>query len=149
MFQQFVTSQFPWKPLFWNLLFSLNPGDQIAVEGQFGNINYYHHGIFISYEDGIIEYGGSKKMYGAAVRNVSLNQFTDGRKQLKIIKHTRFYHPRDVVAIAIHFYEKETWNGPYDIFRNNCEHFATFCKTGILESKQVQDYICKHFRISC
>jgi len=29
--------------------------------------------------------------------------------------------------------------GDYDLLRNNCEHFATWCKTGVKSSKQVED----------
>ena len=29
----------------------------------------------------------------------------------------------------------------YNLLFNNCEHFATWCKTGINESQQVQDFI--------
>lgn len=140
MFKQFVKSQFPWNLLFWNLLFSLNPGDHIAVDGQFGNLKYYHHGIFISHKEGVVEFGGSKKIF-AVVRNVTLDQFTDNRrKQLKRINHTSFYPPSCVVNTAKSMYANKIWNVPYGALTNNCEHFATYCKTGRAESKQVQHY---------
>lgn len=28
--------------------------------------------------------------------------------------------------------------GEYDLFNNNCEHFATFCRTGIRASAQTE-----------
>lgn len=40
---------------------TLRPGDQLAVAGEKNGIEYYHHGIFISHEEGIIHFGGENK----------------------------------------------------------------------------------------
>lgn len=115
------------------------------MEGYFKSFKYYHHGIFIGHQEGIIEYGGSKKT-NATVRNVSLEEFTDncnGNKQLKRIRHANCLPPQDVVQTALNFWTKQctwNWNLPYSILTNNCEHFATFCKTGIAESNQVKEF---------
>ncbi|XP_062609774.1 uncharacterized protein LOC134271588 [Saccostrea cucullata] len=119
---------------------SLEPGDQLAVEGEMSGIDYYHHGIFIGHKEGIIDFGGPDKK-SATVRRVDLLQFTDyGRRRLVRITYPekdQCLPPEDVVWYAEGLFENPHIWGPYDIIKNNCEHFATKCKTGIAVSNQV------------
>ncbi|KAF8017824.1 hypothetical protein BT93_H2891 [Corymbia citriodora subsp. variegata] len=43
--------------------------------------------------------------------------------------------PQEVVNKARELYENDSF-GEYDLFNNNCEHFASFCQTGIRASSQ-------------
>jgi hypothetical protein len=118
---------------------TLRPGDQLAVEGDMNGIEYYHHGIFISHEEGIIDFGGENKA-DATVRQVDLLQFTGyGKRRLVRITYPdgQCLSPDIVVENAKQLLANpEKW-GEYNALLNNCEHFAMKCKTGIAVSLQV------------
>lgn len=106
-------------------------------------IDYYHHGIFISAEVGLIDFGGPNKRE-ATVRSVDLLKFTDfGRKRLVRITYPKgqCLPPEVVVDNAKQLLKNPQRWGAYDMIKNNCEHFATKCKTGISVSKQVIEKI--------
>ncbi|XP_062596440.1 uncharacterized protein LOC134257878 [Saccostrea cucullata] len=108
---------------------SLEPGDHIAVAGEQNGVEYYHHGIFISHKEGIIEFGGPDKRR-AKVRRVDLFQFIDfGRRRLVRIKYSagQCLPPEVVVQEAKELLENPHRWGPFDMIGNNCEHFATKC----------------------
>lgn len=48
---------------------------------------------------------------------------------------------REISHYICHHATPAAFNKSYDFFFNNCEHFASFCSTGILESEQVQDFV--------
>lgn len=109
----------------------------------FGN-EYYHHGIFISFEEGIIDFGANKEK--AQIRKVDLLEFTcfGTRRLVRIIYlENQCLQPELVVKRA-----KELSRNPnewkrFDIETNNCEHFATECKIGVAISSQVKEYMEK------
>lgn len=109
-------------------------GDQIYVIEQFLNLKgvYEHHGIDCG--DGRVIY--LSKRNETIVRR-SLAEFT--RAKTVYVKHYRMcYISEDVVRRA------ESRLGEkfaYNLLFNNCEHFATWCKTGIYHSQQVQDFL--------
>lgn len=118
----------------------LRPGDQIAVRGYcLGLIKFYHHGIFISHEEGVIEFGGDDKS-GATVKRVGLLKFTNNRKRDLIRERYRLpsmcFQPNVVVKNAKLLLKNPQHLPPYNLMLFNCEHFATYCKTGILKSNQ-------------
>lgn len=51
----------------------------------------------------------------------------------------RLYSPEETVARA----ESRLGERHYNIATNNCEHFAIWCKTGISESTQIEDFLRK------
>ena len=108
---------------------NLNPGDHVAVRrggGLFGIVEYVHHGIYIG--DGrIVEFNGE----GIGV--VSKNVFFKGAKEKYIIKYNNPYPADIVVRTAKSFIGVKG----YKLALRNCEHFATFCKTGSWDSYQV------------
>lgn len=117
----------------------LNPGDQLAVQGEKEGVEYYHHGIFISAKEGVIDFGGPNKS-DATVRSVSLQQFTDYRRR-RLVRITypkgQCLPPKVVVDNAKMLLKNPRRWGAYDMIENNCEHFASKCKTDIAISKQV------------
>eukprot|EP00105_Crassostrea_gigas_P032536 XP_011455569.1 PREDICTED: uncharacterized protein LOC105348005 [Crassostrea gigas] len=122
---------------------SLRPGDQLAVHGEMQGVEYYHHGIFISAEEGVIDFGGPNKSK-ATVRSVDLLQFTDyGKRRLVRITYPKgqCLPPEVVIDNAKKLLKNPQRWGAYDMIKNNCEHFATKCKTGIAISKQVIEKI--------
>lgn len=51
---------------------------------------------------------------------------------LKIVEY-RLYTPKETLARA----RSRIGESNYNLFLNNCEHFALWCKTGISESHQI------------
>lgn len=118
----------------------LRPGDQIAVHGYYlGLVGFYHHGIFISHKEGVIEFGGDDKS-DATVKRVGLLKFTNNRKRdlirIRYRRPTMCFQPEVVVKNAKLCLKNPQKLPPYNLVLFNCEHFATYCKTGILKSNQ-------------
>ena len=111
---------------------NLNPGDHVAVRRKwrlFGIVEYIHHGIYIG--DGrIVEFNGK----GIGV--VSKNVFFKGAKEKYIIKYNNPY-PADIVVRTAKSFIGVIGVNKYNVGLRNCEHFATFCKTGSWDSYQV------------
>lgn len=106
-------------------------------------VEYYHHGIFISAKEGVIDFGGRNKS-DATVRSISLKEFTDdgGRRLVRITyPKGQCLPPEVVVDNAKKLLKNPHRWGAYHIINNNCEHFATKCKTGRAISNQVIDKI--------
>ncbi|OMO96260.1 hypothetical protein COLO4_15388 [Corchorus olitorius] len=55
---------------------------------------------------------------------------------------SKSFSPETVVKLATALH-KENCFGLYNLVDNNCEHFATFCKTGIRSSEQVHSVMNK------
>lgn len=93
---------------------------------------YQHHGI--DYGDGtVIHY--RKMGDDATIERTSLETFSWGNPVYPV------YHaevdPDDLVIARA---ESRLGERQYDLFFNNCEHFATWCKTGRRESAQLADF---------
>ncbi|MFI4978321.1 MAG: lecithin retinol acyltransferase family protein [Solirubrobacterales bacterium] len=94
---------------------------------------YSHHGIDCG--DGtVIDFagqGGGKNT--ACIRRVTLAEFAQGAS-VKTRTYGSHYSPEVVVARAAAM----IGHSGYDLFSNNCEHFATWCVTGEHSSAQVE-----------
>ena len=102
-------------------------------------IEYYHHGIFLGHDKGVADFGGANKTE-ARTRIVDILQFTDyGKRRLVRINYPdgQCLPPEVAAANAEKLVEDPNRWGAYDLLKNNCEHFATKCKTGIAVSMQV------------
>ncbi|MBD2428042.1 lecithin retinol acyltransferase family protein [Phormidium sp. FACHB-1136] len=108
--------------------------DQIYVMRPLVGINgvYQHHGI--DYGDGtVIHY--RKMGNDAQVERTSLETFSWGQPIYPV------YHAEvDADDVVIARAESRLGEGQYDLFFNNCEHFATWCKTGRRESAQLASF---------
>lgn len=108
-------------------------GDQVYVMREVLGIPgvYEHHGIDCG--DGtIIHY---RKQGEARVSRTSRAAFAQGQR-IYVKPQPVGFIPDVVVARA----EKRLGEQRYDLFSNNCEHFATWCKTGQQESAQVAGF---------
>lgn len=117
------------KPCFC-VLRMLKPGDQIAVDGETSVFKYYHHGIFISFEEGVIDFGVEKEIN---LRKVDIMTFNDfGKRRLvKILHKDEDCLPPDTVVENAEKALKDPRSvGAFNIVYNNCVHFATKCKIG-------------------
>ncbi|ACK70658.1 NC domain protein [Gloeothece citriformis PCC 7424] len=110
-------------------------GDQIYVYRELLNLQglYEHHGIDCG--DGtVIHYRKPSEM----IERTSLDIFTRGNPTyIKEYPQGFSFIPEIVVQRA----ESRLGEQKYNLLFNNCEHFATWCKTGINDSKQVRDFV--------
>lgn len=113
----------------------LERGDHIWVSRKAGA--YAHHGIYIGGEQ-VIHYVGEPGEEGkrsAPIRRTTLEEFAKGG-HVKVLRYRLCLEPAEVVARA----QGKIGQKQYDLTFNNCEHFATWCKTGRAESRQVSGY---------
>ncbi len=106
-------------------------GDQIYVIRPFVGLAsvYEHHGIDCG--DGtVIHY--SKLEPTATVRRTARSQFSQMRP-VRMRDYISSFIPEDVVRRA----ESRLGETQYNLLSNNCEHFATWCKIGVSESRQL------------
>ena len=110
-------------------------GDQIYVWRNFNNLEgvYRHHGIDVG-DGSVIHYRKPSEI----IEQTSYDTFSKGN-----IVYVREYPqgfcfiPDVVVKRAF----SRLGENKYNLLFNNCEHFATWCKTGVSESQQVKDFI--------
>lgn len=105
-------------------------GDHIYVH----RLGYTHHGIDCG--DGtVIHYTGEVgQKSNAAIRRTTPQDFTKGAE----IK-TRSYGSCDSADKVVERAESRLDEASYNLVFSNCEHFATWCKTGKQQSEQVKD----------
>lgn len=109
-------------------------GDQIYVIRPFFNLDglYEHHGIDCG--DGtVIHY--SKQEDEATVKRTSMREFTWGKPV-----YIRRYPAHYIAETTLRRAESRLGEREYNLLFNNCEHFATWCKTGISDSKQIREF---------
>jgi hypothetical protein len=112
----------------------MKQGDHVKVK-RFG---YQHHGIYIG-NGHVIHYTGDvwKHITGqekACIRRDTLEDFADNRK-IEVVHYTSCDPTEKVLERA----RERLREQDYALFSNNCEHFATWCKTGKKKSQQVRD----------
>ena len=121
----------------------LKKGDHISVNGlssggcslSSSSSFYDHHGI---YSDGYVYHFFGDTQRDASVKKSRIEDFLNGRSGLYRINYYEqsCYDSQRVVERADKIFRYGTWP-EYDLVSNNCEHFATYCKTGIAYSNQV------------
>lgn len=108
-------------------------GDQIYCDREFLNLQgvYEHHGIDCG--DGtVIHYRKSSE----TIERTSMGIFSDGNK-IYLCSYGTSFTPDVVLRRATSRLREQQYN----LLFNNCEHFATWCKTGVSESKQLRDIL--------
>ncbi|HIK30367.1 MAG TPA: lecithin retinol acyltransferase family protein [Oscillatoriales cyanobacterium M59_W2019_021] len=108
-------------------------GDQIYVMREWMALQgvYEHHGIDCG--DGtVIHY----RKPSETIERTSMETFTRGGK-IYICHHEVCYIAETVVMRA----ESRLGERKYNLLYNNCEHFATWCKTGTSYSTQITNFI--------
>jgi hypothetical protein len=104
----------------------LQPGDHIRV----WRGSYYHHGIYCG-DTVVVHYGGDKN--SCIVKTDSLENFSLGNR-IEIANHSHSLKRSEVIKRA----KSRVGEDQYNLAFNNCEHFATWCKTGQSKSSQVE-----------
>ena len=107
-------------------------GDHIKVRRAGGL--YSHHGIDMG-DDTVIHFSGEPmNLRNAQVCRVGMADFLQGG-ELRVVAHGDGGRPPEEVLRAA---EELVGSRDYSVVFNNCEHFATYCKTGIRKSRQVR-----------
>ncbi len=110
-------------------------GDQIYVIRPFLQLDgvYEHHGIDAG--DGtVIHY--SKRTAEATVRQTSIEEFAQG-----CVIQKREYATCRIADSVVQRARSRIGEQKYNLLFNNCEHFATWCKTGVTSSRQVREFV--------
>ena len=107
-------------------------GDHIKVR-RLGFL-YSHHGIDMG--DGTVIHFSGEPLRPAHARIIrsDYDTFSEGAPCHVVRYRKPLRTPCEVVAAA----EAMLSAGSYCVLRNNCEHFATYCKTGVTRSYQVR-----------
>ena len=101
---------------------------------------YSHHGIDIG-EGKVVHFESDpwRKMAdtianseSARINVTSLEDFARGAPI-----NVRQYDLADAIEVVVRRAESRVGDRDYDVFANNCEHFAVWCKTGVHQSTQV------------
>jgi hypothetical protein len=111
---------------------ALSKGDHIKVR-RYGLL-YAHHGIDLG--DGRIVHFAEpgKETPQAVVRITSLDDFLKGGRPITVnYADGQALESEETVRLAL----AQVGEQGYHLAFNNCEHFATYCKTGRKESRQV------------
>lgn len=108
-------------------------GDHIAVKRRGGL--YRHHGIDLG-DGNVIHFSGEPlNNKTPIVEKVTMEHFLkDG--ELEIVRYSDswdVFPPDEIIARA----ETKLGEGNYNLVRNNCEHFATWCRCGKAHSTQI------------
>lgn len=121
-------------------------GTHICVD----RVGYVHHGIYIGGAC-VVHYGGDSGDDGKeTIEVVGLYEFErDGqayeypKENEKLLKGKRFSR-EEIVKRAL----SRVGEDDYDLFDNNCEHFATWCTHGDSMSTQSDGYVSQMYRLS-
>lgn len=116
-------------------------GDQIYVMRPLMGMAgvYEHHGIDCG-DETVIHY---RKTATATITRNTLETFAQGQR-VQVKRVPVAYLPDIVVQRA----ESRLGEQRYDLLTNNCEHFATWCKTGQVQSEQVAGFGLQLDRVS-
>jgi hypothetical protein len=105
-------------------------GDHLFIYRSFNGLPFVHHGIDCG-NNTVIHYQG--KLRDSTVTRVSIEHFVGE------IVYTKEYGKADPPEIVIARAESRLGENGYNVFGNNCEHFAHWCKTGQPHSEQIRN----------
>lgn len=123
-------------------------GDHICVARFAGA--YYHHGIYVGSRRVIHVEGEPLNAIVSPnkikIRRVSLDEFAAGG-DVQVVRHASQRNSSDVVSRASSYvgrlvrHPKNHEKTGYNLLLRNCEHFATWCRTGDWRSQQVEMWL--------
>lgn len=114
----------------------LQAGDHIAVWiPLLGDRGYFHHGIYLGDKHCAHYVRGAKRP-----REVEISEFLEGHARYVVVRYEKEDEDESrALSIDVARYMMSTpgFVAKYDLFTVNCEFFASFCKTGISTSEQI------------
>lgn len=110
----------------------IQPGDHIRIS--YGV--YAHHGIYVGNGQVIHFSGVQRGKESATIRYGRLDRFAGGAglSAIEVVPYAQAFAPEQVIARAT----SRLGQSGFHLFRNNCEMFARWCKTGQVLSHQVE-----------
>jgi hypothetical protein len=105
-------------------------GDHLWVQ----RIGYRHHGVDLG-QGWVVHYAGSLTRPGA-ITITSAAVFADGSSV-----NTVHYETRLPIEETVHRAKSRVGENNYRFIDSNCEHFATWCATGLHNSEQVRTVV--------
>lgn len=106
---------------------------QVADHLRARRFGFWHHGIFIG-SNRVVHFTNVRGGKGdATIRIGTLAEFAAGGR-VEVVAYPACSPPNEVLQRA----RVRLGESGYDLFQNNCEHFARWCKTGVHESQQVK-----------
>lgn len=110
----------------------MQKGDHIKVKRSL----YFHHGIYIG-DNTVVHFTGEPfYKLEAKIRRSTIFVFLEGG-EAELVQYGKCQPIDYTIKIA----ESHIGKSGYNLVFNNCEHFATFCKTGKAKSEQVNDAV--------
>ena len=106
----------------------MSAGDHLQVPRQHGLFN--HHGIDLG--DGSVAH----YLEGREILRSPIEEFTQGNES-SIINHAR----QSSTGVTLRRAMSRIGEQDYNLLFNNCEHFATWCKTGRHRSSQIDSAV--------
>ena len=106
----------------------MSAGDHLQVPRQHGLFN--HHGIDLG--DGSVAH----YLEGREILRSPIEEFTQGNKS-SIINHAQ----QSSTGVTLRRAMSRIGEQDYNLLFNNCEHFATWCKTGRHRSSQIESAV--------
>jgi hypothetical protein len=108
-------------------------GDQVYAYREFLNLDgvYEHHGVDCG-DGSVIHYRKPSEI----VERTSMETFARGGKV-----YIRPYPVRYIPDTVIQRAESRLGECKYNLLFNNCEHFATWCVTGVNDSRQIRNFV--------
>ena len=96
---------------------------------------YSHHGIYVG-RGWVVHYSGLSGGFWQCgpVEEVSLSRFALGNSVRIVEQRGSAYSPEEIVRRA----RSRLGENDYRLFSNNCEHFCSWCHSGVSRSAQVQ-----------
>lgn len=107
-------------------------GDHLVVQ----RIGYTHHGIDLGDGDVAHYVGALGEKVAATIQRTTFAAFAKNGS-VRIRKYRTCFSSQETTARALQRMDENA----YSLGFNNCEHFATWCKTGKSTSEQVKDVI--------
>lgn len=108
----------------------MSRGDHLWVQ----RIAYRHHGVDLGY-GWVVHYAGTLTRPGA-VTITSTAEFANGA-----LVNTVQYERRLSVEETVHRAKSRVGENNYRFIDSNCEHYATWCVTGLHSSQQVRTVV--------
>jgi len=108
---------------------NLTPGTHLKVWRSI----FWHHGVYVG-SDTVIHYSGlfNGRLHGR-VEAIHISEFSRGHTVRTVNYRNRTFTDKEIVERAFSLQGQEN----YCLIRNNCEHFTSWCCTGIGRSRQV------------
>ena len=111
---------------------------RLGTHLQVKRTGYTHHGIYVG-NGRVVHYSGFSEMFKKGkIELTSIDEFQGDAEDVYRIRYSAdvdVYSDQEICERAL----SRVGEDNYNLATNNCEHFATWCVTGVERSEQVED----------